>query len=218
MLRIGGKIVDRSAAFDYARRYLTEGVGWSYPSYDGYEASQASGPLTDADLLAPVLLNVRHFPITAYEALQTARPRLATSLEAIPRDLALRDASDNDLLMLGDLFAPLTDPGISGVQGTILSKVLHRKRPNFVYLFDPQVSRTYQHGPEAPVPAVRGRSWQAFAPLLARAMREDLLREWEFWGSITALAPGPRITELRALDIVAWWAGRTPRKVRRRLL
>jgi hypothetical protein len=37
-LRIGGAIVDRSTAFDHARRYLTDGSGWAYPSYDGYEA------------------------------------------------------------------------------------------------------------------------------------------------------------------------------------
>jgi hypothetical protein len=208
VLRIGGRTVDREAALDYARRYLTEGNGWSYPSYDGYETARALDPLTDADLLAPVLLNVQQLRITAYEALQAVRSRLAGALEAIPQELTLCGASDDELALLGELFAPLSEPGIPGVRGTILSKVLHRKRPQFIFLFDQHVGRTYQHGPAAPVPEVRGRPWRELAPLLGQAMREDLRREQDFWRSITKFAPGPGITDLRALDIVAWWAGR----------
>jgi hypothetical protein len=207
MLRIGGRTVDRDAAFSYARRYLTEGRGWSYPSYDGYQTAGARGPLTDADLLAPILLNVRQFRITAYEALQGVRPRLTEALDAIPRELKLAEASDDDLTLLGDLFAPLSEPRIPGVRGTILSKVLHRKRPEFVFLFDPQVASTYQVGPDAPLPEDPNRSWREFAPLLGAEIRKDLQREQDFWRAITELAPGPAITELRALDIVAWWAG-----------
>lgn len=49
--------MDRGKALAHARRYLTDGKGWAYPAYDAYERDRAVGPLTDADLLAPVLLN-----------------------------------------------------------------------------------------------------------------------------------------------------------------
>lgn len=75
-LRIGGVIVNRDNALDHARRYLTDGTGWAYPAYDAYEQERAAGPLTDADLLAPVLLNVNRMTIRTYEALQAVRAEL----------------------------------------------------------------------------------------------------------------------------------------------
>jgi hypothetical protein len=54
-------------------------------------------------------------------------------------------------------------------------------------------------------------------PLLAAAAGRDLEREWQLWSEIASCARERRITELRALDIVAWWAGDNGRRgVRRR--
>lgn len=97
------------------------------------------------------------------------------------------------------------------MSATILAKILHRKRPGFIPLYDAQVRGVYRDGPDAPVPTVRGRSWCEFLPLFAAAVREDLVREMWFWQEVANLAPGPPITPLRALDIVAWWAGRPGR-------
>jgi len=73
VIAVRGRRIDRESALGHARRYLTD-RGWAYPAYDGYERSSSRGPLRDADLLAPVLLNVRELPITAYEGLQAVRP------------------------------------------------------------------------------------------------------------------------------------------------
>jgi hypothetical protein len=92
--------------------------------------------------------------------------------------------------------------------------VLHRKRPRFVPLYDEQVRTVYQHGPDAPVPPPpKGtrRAWRDFVVLYAAAVQVDLRREADLWAQIAALAPGPPITPLRALDIVAWWAGQPGR-------
>lgn len=207
MLQIGGLKVDRGAALAHARAYLTDGHGWAYPSYDGYDVARGVGPLTDADLLAPVLLNVQ-MKIATYKALQAARPALQGTLDRIPPELDLAEATDEDLALIGELFSALDGPGISGARGTVLSKVLHRKRPAFLPLYDEQVRSVYQDGPAAPVPRAVGRTWAEFMPLFARAVQEDLRREQDFWVKIAELAPGPRITPLRALDIVAWRAGR----------
>lgn len=209
-LRIGGVIVARGEAVDHARRYLTDGTGWAYPAYDGYERDRADGPVTDADLLAPVLLNVSHLTIRTFEALQAKRAEFDEHLARIPLDLDLADAGPNDLAVLGDLFAVQDGSRVWGVQGTVLAKVLHRKRPRFVPLYDERVRAVYQDGPDAPVPPPprrTRRSWREFVVLYAEAIQQDLHREADLWLEIAALAPGPPITPLRALDIVAWWAG-----------
>lgn len=208
-LRIGGVTVDRAAAVAHARSYLTDGEGWAYPSYDGFEPDSARGPLTDADLLAPVLLNVTQLRLRTYEALQAQRTELDRVLATIEPDQDLADAGPERLSALGELFAVLDGPRVWGAQGTVLSKVLHRKRPRFIPLYDEQVRRVYQDGSDAPVPPVPHRSWQDFIVLFATAVQSDLRRERDLWHELASLAPGPPITPLRALDIVAWWAGRT---------
>lgn len=213
-LRIGGLTVDRIEALEHARRYLTDGSGWAYPAYDAYESERAAGPLTDADLLAPVLLNVSRMHIRTYEAMQAVRPELDRHLARIPQGLDLAQARPADLELLGELFSVLDGQGIWGAKGTVLAKVLHRKRPRFVPLYDEQVRWVYQNSPDAPVPSLPGRSWRDFVVLYAAAVQEDLRREAPFWHQITGLAAEPPITPLRALDIVAWWAGRSPRGTR----
>lgn len=213
-LRIGGVVVDRDDALDRARRYLTDGAGWAYPAYDAYERGRAAGPLTDADLLAPVLLNVNRMSIRTYEALQAVRAELDRQLARVPLDLDLADAAPDDLAVLGDLFAVLDGPGVWGAKGTVLAKVLHRKRPRFVPLYDEQVRSVYQDGPDAPVPPPprrTRRAWRDFVELFAAAVQQDLRREADLWARIAAMAPDPPITPLRALDIVAWRAGQCAR-------
>lgn len=205
-LQLGGRVVEREGALDYARRYLTDGAGWSYPSYDAYDEARATGPLTDGDFLAPMLLNVR-IKVRTYEGLQARREELDRHLARIPQALDLADATTADLGILGDLFSVLDEPGVYGARGTTLAKVLHRKRPGFIPLYDERVRVVYQTGNPAPVPPQRGRSWQEFMPMFAGAVQTDLRRETDFWDRITGLAPSPAITRLRALDIVAWWAG-----------
>ena len=91
----------------------------------------------------------------------------------------------------------------------ILAKVMHRKRPAFIPLYDRFVDYCYRGVENAPIPNDRKRGWRAFLPLLGQAHhrrpagRRGLLRE------VAALASGPVITPLRALDIVAWHAGRS---------
>lgn len=51
--------IDRQAAHELGRHYLSEGEGRPYPAYDRFDTARAAGPLGDSDLLAPVLLNVR---------------------------------------------------------------------------------------------------------------------------------------------------------------
>jgi len=132
---------------------------------------------------------------------------LQDSLAAIPRDAELISAADDDLDPIRTLFGVLDDPGIPDVRGTILAKILHRKRPGFIPLYDDYIRRCYQDTERAPVPPQRGRPWGEFFVALAMAMREDLIDQDDTWAEIADVATEPRISLLRALDIVAWRAG-----------
>lgn len=206
-LRVGGEIVERAQAFEWAREYLTGASAWAYPAYDAYDPRSNPDRIEDADLLAPVLLNVNRLTLKAYYGLQAQRDRMQDCLAAIPEDAELATAGVDDLEPIRLLFAVLDDPGIGGVQGTILAKILHRKRPGFIPLYDERVRRCYQLGPRSPLPVRRGRPWGEFFVALAMAMREDLVDQLDTWTEIAALAHSPRISLLRALDIVAWRAG-----------
>ncbi len=58
------------------------------------------------------------------------------------------------------VYAVLNPPYIRpfGIRATILSKIVHRKRPAFPVLHDTWITTCYQGVPDAPVPAVRGRA------------------------------------------------------------
>nr|WP_239521994.1 DUF6308 family protein [Geodermatophilus sabuli] len=206
-MTIGGRTVDRAGARAFARRHLTDGVGWGYPSYDGFDAAGALGPLVDGDFLAPVLLGVPRLAVATYEALQRVRPVLQSALDDLPPELSLLDARPADFRLLARLFAVLDGPGMGGVRGTVLAAVLHRKRPRFIPLHDERVRSVYQEGAGAPVPPMTGRSWADFSTVFAQAVRTDLERELPFWEVVAGFAAGPGISPLRALDVVAWWAG-----------
>lgn len=206
-VRVGGVRVPRGEAFDYARRYLTDGSGWGYPAYERYEAHRALGPLSDADLLTPPLLNVQHFDLGVYESLQAVRPQLQESLDRIRPAASVFDATNDEREQVFRMFALLDRRGIPGAKGTILSKVLHRKRPHLIPLWDRNVSNVYQYGATPRIPPVDGRSWGEFYVVFLDAVRADIEADRGFFEDMAALADDPPISLLRAVDIVAWWAG-----------
>jgi hypothetical protein len=111
---------------------------------------------------------------------------------------------------LGDLFSILDSDDLPvNARGSILAKVMHRKRPAFIPLYDRFVDYCYRGADDAPIGRDRKRTWKEFLPLLGQAIITDLTAGEEFFSSVARLANGPIITNLRALDIVAWHAGRS---------
>jgi hypothetical protein len=215
-VRVGGVRVPLNDALSSAEDYLTGRHGlWAYPAYDSYSGSRSES-LGDADLLAPVLLNVNHLTLRAYYGLQKACDRLNQVLEQIPLSLTLDgdDAQVRDYLPhIGKLFSILDEPELPDVGGTILAKILHRKRPAFIPLYDANVLYCYRDAPQAHIPHDRNRTWAQFMVLLAQSIRADLRAQPEVWERIAAYAQKPPINRLRALDIIAWRAGRDQRSV-----
>ena len=209
-IRIGGVDIDRSRARSAAVQYLAaQGHRFGYPAYDAFDAGSGPFRLGDGDQLTPVLLNVP-VSVKTFYSLSDLRPRLDAWLAKVAPDARLIDAGPAELALLGELFEVLDGgqrrPHLSGA---VLAKVMHRKRPAFVPLYDRHVDHCYRGTPDSPITRDVKRPWSEFMPLLGAAMIEDLRREADFLAEVVALATKPVITSLRALDIVAWQAGRS---------
>ncbi len=209
-IRIGGVDIDRARARAAAGQYLAaQGHRFGYPAYDSFDAGSGPFRLGDGDQLTPVLLNVP-VSVKTFYSLSDLRGRLDAWLGKVPPDARLSDAGPDELALLGELFAVLDGgqrrPHLSGA---VLAKVMHRKRPAFVPLYDRHVDHCYRGAPGAPITRDVKRPWSEFMPLLGQAMIEDLRREADYLAEVVAMATNPVITTLRALDIVAWQAGRS---------
>jgi len=209
VLRIGGVEIDRVSALDSARSYLSRRDRFGYPAYDSFGSEGGPWRISDADFVAPVLLNAEMNSRTFY-ALEAIRPHLERWLVDIPLDARLVEAGPAELTRLGDLFCVLDSDDVPGdARGSILAKVMHRKRPAFIPLYDRFVDFCYRGAEGAPISKSRKRSWQEFLPMLGQAIINDLTNGKDFFDEVASLAKAPPITSLRALDIVAWHAGRS---------
>lgn len=121
-------------------------------------------------------------------------------LGAAPDDLALRDAAEDVLDHVIGLAAFDSAPPL-----TLLTKVLHRKRPDLIPLVDRHILDWYR-------PVTGERAAAAAWPGLLRSLRTDL-------GGLNALLiammnvelenrTGRRLTHLRLADITIWMGGR----------
>ena len=214
-LRVGRVGVSARTAGDIVRRYVAEPnvndrrKAHAFDCYDAYRAEQRFEPLDQADLLAPVLLNVTTLSLDSYRWLTAKLPALNAALDRIDPEASLADP-EPDLSPLADLFAVLDDSDRDGVRMTVLSKILHRKRPRLIPLWDAHSLTCYSRGEACPVPEQRGRSRQEYALTLTRAVHADLRAGRSIWARLTQLSPRRELTELRALDIIAWTLGQHP--------
>ncbi len=182
--------------------YLDVRNGYAYPSYDRLVTNGAA-TLVDADLLAPALIGAE-VDRGRFSLLREMLPALGGigSLPAVP----LEEASDELVEQVADLFAVLDQAPYAGkgVRGTIISKVLHRKRPDLVPLYDSRIFESYT----APGCIERSvhRTWREFMALLCGQMREDLQAESAGFDELVVVAgdSGALLTRLRILDILVW--------------
>lgn len=208
------------AAVDRIRRYC--GVPWSggrpetwaWHYYDAIPTA-ADDLVTPVDVVAAAALH----PGLSRGDLAFFREegaRVSACLAELPVDTRLADASERVLDRLTTLPDRLPDVSIS-----LLSKVLHRKRPHLVPLIDRHAVDWYR-------PVTRTRAMrEAWAPML-RAMHAEeqepprrLLHAIAFAALERELWPGtdvehrPRLSWLRAIDIAIWMGSRQPGAVSR---
>jgi hypothetical protein len=184
--------------------YLNPTYGYAWPAYDTL-VTNGSATLVTGDLLAPALLEA-HIDSARFGVLVEMLPHLSGVGDLPAHSLA--EATDEDVAAVAGLFAVLDTEQYRrrGVRGTIVSKVLHRKRPDLVPLYDSRIDAGYRasgritHDPHRP--------WVDFMDLLCKLMREDLQREEKAFAGLVELAAerGAPITALRILDILVWMA------------
>lgn len=184
--------------------YVDVRNGYSYPAYDRL-VTNGSAQLVDGDLLAPALMGV-HVDAGRFSLLRDMMPALEAVAD-LPA-VALQDADDDHVLCVAGLFGILDEPRYAGrgVRGTIVSKVLHRKRPDLVPIYDSRIFEAYT----APGVLARStdRSWQEFMTVLCTQMRDDLRAEAAAFGELqqAAAGVGASLTQLRILDVLVWRA------------
>jgi hypothetical protein len=182
------------------------GLRYAYPYYDGLVTNSDPGILCTGDLLAPTLLGV-NVGLDRMHTLTALLPLLQRGLDSLP-PVDLVEADDGTCDLVAALFDPLDDPSAldRDVRGSLLAKVLHRKRPGLVPLFDSKVQMYYQSDECVPPAPKDGRTVRQYLGLLVRAIRQDLRDNADEFAALARLVPedGPPITPLRVLDIVVW--------------
>ncbi|MDX6273000.1 MAG: hypothetical protein QOJ92_210 [Frankiales bacterium] len=184
-------------------RYLDPAGGYAWPSYDTL-VTNGSVELVGSDLVAPVLLGA-HIDVPRYRLLFDLLPELAAVATLPP--VGLQGATDDDIDAVAALFAVVDREAYrrKGVKGTILSKVLHRKRPDLVPLYDSRIYAAYTA--EGAIHRDAHREWREFMAILLRHMRADLQAEAAALGELQDVARrerGAELTPLRILDILVW--------------
>lgn len=183
------------------------GLRYAYPYYDGLVTNGDAFTLCTGDLLAPGLLGSA-VDLDRMATLTALMPLLQRQLDALPPGLALVDAPADVVAALAALYDPLDDPSVQDrdVKGSLIAKVLHRKRPALIPLFDSRVRDFYRSDGAVP-PAPKGqRSWREYMELLLPAMQADLADNAAEFARLARLVPsdGPPLTTLRILDIIVW--------------
>lgn len=182
--------------------YLDVRNGYAYPAYDTLETN-SSASLVDGDLLAPMLIGA-HVDTGRFALLREMLPALEAVAD-LP-EVALQDADDDHVLCVAGLFGILDEPRYAGkgIRGTIVSKVLHRKRPELVPLYDSRIFQAYT-APGA-IPRTTDLAWQDFMSMLCTQMRDDLRAGAETFTALEELAAerGTPVSQLRILDILVW--------------
>lgn len=151
---------------------------------------------TAEDLVAVSMLSVQIDGAAALEILEARADQLGTLLRQIPTTIALADLAASDLgesWLPRRLFRELM--AIDGVGPTTAPKLLARKRPHLVPVYDTVVNRELS--------LVRERLWEplhAWLVVDGRAHESHLQR-------IRDRAEVPDISVLRIFDVLAWMTG-----------
>ena len=210
-VQVGAISIPFSTAERWVREYTSESNKtaanpYSYPAYDLYEKEQSDPRrVSDADLLAPVLLNVS-ISVRSYYALQAVRGLLEEALANDHLDFPLAEIGDRAIIaaMVKPLYAVLDGNLLWGMGATKLSKILHRKRPESIVLHDKWVRKCYV-GEGLAVPLAKKRSWSDYMVAITEAIGRDVREQPDAFMELGKAVGGPgKLSNIRLLDILAW--------------
>ncbi len=189
--------------------YVDPDGPYAYPAYDEL-VTNGSSELVDGDLLAPSLLDA-HVDYARFVLLKRMLPALREGMAALP-PTALEDTDDKGIAAVARCFAVLDEAvyARAGARGTIVSKVLHRKRPDLIPLYDSRIWTAYTVS--GAIGRGSQRPWVEVMQALCHSMRADLRHNLPEFQALqaTAAEKGARLTLLRILDVLVWMSSEPP--------
>jgi hypothetical protein len=189
--------------------YVEPDGAYAFPAYDEL-VTNGTAELVDGDLLAPSLLGA-HVDYARFVLLKRMLPSLRDGLAALP-STALEETDDAGIAAVARCFAVLDEPVFvrAGARGTIVSKVLHRKRPDLLPLYDSRIWTAYTVS--GAIGRGSHRPWVEVMQALCHSMRADISHNLAEFRALQATAgeKGARLTLLRILDILVWMSSEPP--------
>lgn len=181
---------------------LTDGgggfTGGRFDSFDpSATRSSSANTFTADDVVAVSLLSVQVPPRAALEILTTQRRRLEALLNSIgpDRDLAYEPSvAELDFQPAWQLWRSLSE--LPGLGPTTVSKLMARKRPRLIPIFDSVVNET-----------VLGGTGVLWAPLHAALVADDRGLHERLLRIRAAAGLGASVSALRIFDVLAWMDG-----------
>jgi Family of unknown function (DUF6308) len=189
--------------------YVEPDGPYAYPAYDTLVTNGAPD-LVDGDLLAPSLLGA-HVDYARFVLLKRMLPALGKGMATLP-PTPLQDTDDAGIATVARCFAVLDEPVFTraGARGTIVSKVLHRKRPDLIPLYDSRIWTAYTIS--GAIGRGSHRPWVEVMQALCHSMRSDLAGNRAEFLALQQAAKehGADLTLLRILDILVWMSSEPP--------
>lgn len=198
---LAGRAIDSHEAWNRVFRYCGlpwddhPAETWAFRYYDAIETDPTVVTSEDVVCAGALHPGISREDLTYF---WDRRDELTSWLDRFPVDLQLRAADDATIAQLAELPTLFEGPSLS-----LLTKVLHRKRPWLIPMIDREVIDLYR-----PLTGQR-RAAEAWAPLL-RHLADDLqtnrdaLAELRF---VLLMTHGLLVTDLRTADIVIWMGG-----------
>lgn len=188
---------------EVVRRYYAPHPGGSFTGAyferlgGGGDRPEIADVLTAEDLVAVSMLSVRVDGRAALELLVHRRERLSELLAKIPTDVRLGQLAPDDL---GDgwpvraLYGEISS--VHGLGATITTKLMARKRPHLVPVFDAVV--------DVELSLVQQRLW---GPLHAWLVADGHSNERQLARIREASGIGDDVSLLRVFDVLTWMVG-----------
>jgi len=145
-----------------------------YPMYDGVEVAQ-DHQLRVVEIALSIMLNSRISGNTGEKIWRKAGATVEAALSQIPPHIDLLSIPSNEPIP-GEMAIGQAVDSMCAVRGSklaVATKILHKKRPGLIPIFDSYVEGHYWDSPLL-TPTYRHASWGRYAIGLMRMVRADL--------------------------------------------
>ena len=188
----------------YYRPLGPDGSGYTGGQFDGFDPTgsraRTTTEFTSDDLVAVTFLSVNVPPRAAFDLLTRRREEFRGLLEALGNDrdfAAVPDVSEEAFAPAWQLWRALID--VSGIGPTTVSKLMARKRPKLIPIFDSVILEYVLEGHNA--------HWAALHDALNQEHTAGLTLHHYLQTLGDEAGLGDRVSAIRIFDVLAWMDG-----------